>query len=205
MITSPRSWPGSRRSGRAFGSCDRDVVCGIAASGRTPYVLGALDEARRRGAGTVGVTTNCGSEMEDRVDVLIAPVVGAEPVSGSTRMKSGTAQKLVLNMLTTMSKFLNIGLTIEQIIERTTVNAARAIKRPDLGHLGVGAEADLAVLNLRRGKFGFIDTGGGKMMGDQKLECELTIKGGQVMWDLNGISRPLWSDMKPPTGTGASR
>jgi N-acetylmuramic acid 6-phosphate etherase len=80
----------------------RDVVCGIAASGRTPYVLGALDEARRRGAATIGVTTNRPSEMEDRVDVLIAPVVGPEPVSGSTRMKSGTAQKLVLNMLTTM-------------------------------------------------------------------------------------------------------
>lgn len=87
-----------------------DVVCGIAASGRTPYVLGALDEGRRRGAATVGVTTNRPSEMDGRVDVLIAPVVGPEPISGSTRMKSGTAQKLVLNMLTTMA-MVRIGKT----------------------------------------------------------------------------------------------
>ena len=69
---------------------------------------------------------------------------------------------------------------------------------PDLGHLGVGAEADVAVLNLRRGNFGFIDVAGGKLLGDQKLECELTVKGGQVVWDLNGISRPLWTEMKDP-------
>jgi len=80
-----------------------DVVCGIAASGRTPYVLGAMAEARKRGAATVGLTTNRPSELEPLADVLIAPVVGPEPVSGSTRMKSGTAQKLVLNMLTTMA------------------------------------------------------------------------------------------------------
>lgn len=87
-----------------------DVVCGIAASGRTPYVIGALDEARRRGAGTIGLTTNSPSEMEGHADVLIAPVVGPEPLSGSTRMKSGTAQKLVLNMLTTMA-MVRIGKT----------------------------------------------------------------------------------------------
>ncbi len=80
-----------------------DTVCGIAASGRTPFVLGAIAEARARGAATVGVTTNPGSELSTRVDVVIAPVVGPEPVSGSTRMKSGTAQKLVLNMLSTMA------------------------------------------------------------------------------------------------------
>ena len=88
----------------------RDVVCGIAASGRTPYVIGALQEARRRGAATVGITTNRPCEMGEYVDVLIAPVVGPEPVSGSTRMKSGTAQKLVLNMLTTMT-MVRIGKT----------------------------------------------------------------------------------------------
>jgi N-acetylmuramic acid 6-phosphate etherase len=81
----------------------RDVVCGIAASGRTPYVLGALREARRLGTGTIGLTTNRPCEMEQVVDILIAPLVGPEPLSGSTRMKSGTAQKLVLNMLTTMT------------------------------------------------------------------------------------------------------
>ena len=67
------------------------------------------------------------------------------------------------------------------------------IKRPELGHLSAGAEADIAVLALRRGKFGFIDSDGNRMTGDQKLECELTIKAGQVVWDLNGLSRPMWN------------
>jgi N-acetylmuramic acid 6-phosphate etherase len=93
-----------------MGVDDRDVVCGIAASGRTPFVIGALDEARRRGAATVGIATNNPSDMDSHVDVMIAPVVGAEPISGSTRMKSGTAQKLVLNMLTTMA-MVRIGKT----------------------------------------------------------------------------------------------
>lgn len=86
-----------------------DVVCGIAASMRTPYVQGALREAKRRGARTVLVTTNPRSKLSQykalraALDVAICPVVGPEVVMGSTRMKSGTAQKLVLNMLTTAS------------------------------------------------------------------------------------------------------
>lgn len=80
---------------------EKDVVIGIAASGRTPYTLGALRWARQRGAKTVAVTCNPDSEMARQVDVAISVVVGPEVVTGSTRMKAGTAQKLVLNMLTT--------------------------------------------------------------------------------------------------------
>jgi len=88
-----------------------DVVCGIAASLRTPFVAGALEEAKKRGAGTILVTTNPRRLLADRsfaairrnVDVLISPDVGPEVLMGSTRMKSGTAQKMVLNMLTTAS------------------------------------------------------------------------------------------------------
>jgi N-acetylmuramic acid 6-phosphate etherase len=105
-----------------------DVVCGIAASGRTPYVLGALGEARRRGAATVGLTTNRPSEMEGRVDVLIAPVVGPEPVSGSTRMKSGTAQKLVLNMLTTMA-MIRIGKTYGNLMVDLRATNEKLVRR----------------------------------------------------------------------------
>jgi dihydroorotase len=103
------------------------------------------------------------------------------------------------DILNTMSKFLNLGMPLADVIKANTAKAAEVIKRPDLGHLGLGAEADLAVLNLRRGKFGFIDVAGGKLLGDQKLECELTVKGGQVLWDLNGISRPLWTELKEPS------
>lgn len=78
-----------------------DVVIGITASGSTPYVLGAIRQARENGAATVGVVTNKNSLLGDLCDVCIAPVVGPEVISGSTRLKSGSAQKLVLNMLTT--------------------------------------------------------------------------------------------------------
>lgn len=78
-----------------------DVVMGIAASRRTPYARAAVAEARRRGARTLFLTTNPRSTLDLEVDVAICPVVGPEAVMGSTRMKSGTAQKLVLNMITT--------------------------------------------------------------------------------------------------------
>ena len=78
-----------------------DVVVGITASGSTPYVLGAIDQAREIGAATIGIVTNPNSRLSELCEICIAPVVGPEVISGSTRLKSGTAQKLVLNMLTT--------------------------------------------------------------------------------------------------------
>jgi N-acetylmuramic acid 6-phosphate etherase len=85
----------------ARGFTSRDVLVGLAASGRTPYVLGAVAEARRLGAVTVGICCTPGAELSDAVDIAIAPLVGPEVIAGSTRMKAGTAQKLVLNMLST--------------------------------------------------------------------------------------------------------
>ncbi|WP_169976655.1 N-acetylmuramic acid 6-phosphate etherase [Tautonia rosea] len=85
----------------ALGVSERDVVVGIASSGRTPYVIGVVDRAKERGATTVGIACNRPSVLGDRVDVEIALIVGPEIIAGSTRLKSGTATKLVLNMLTT--------------------------------------------------------------------------------------------------------
>jgi N-acetylmuramic acid 6-phosphate etherase len=85
------------------GLSERDCVVGIASSGRTPYVLAGLRQAQRLGAATIGVTCNASSELEGVADVVIAPVVGPEVLSGSTRLKAGTATKMVLNMLTTAS------------------------------------------------------------------------------------------------------
>ena len=79
----------------------QDVVVGIASSGRTPYVLGGLEMARECGATTVGITCNASSPLEAHADWVIAPVVGPEIVSGSTRLKAGTATKMILNMITT--------------------------------------------------------------------------------------------------------
>jgi N-acetylmuramic acid 6-phosphate etherase len=86
---------------RARGFTGRDVLVGITASGRTPYVLGAVGEARRLGAATVGISCTPDSELARAVDYAITVVTGPEIVAGSTRMKAGTAQKLVLNMLST--------------------------------------------------------------------------------------------------------
>ncbi|TVP97224.1 MAG: N-acetylmuramic acid 6-phosphate etherase [Planctomycetaceae bacterium] len=86
---------------QAIGLTAADLLVGIATSGRTPYVLGGLRFAREIGATTVGVVCNAPSEMDELVDILIAPIPGPEIISGSTRMKAGTATKMVLNMLST--------------------------------------------------------------------------------------------------------
>jgi N-acetylmuramic acid 6-phosphate etherase len=92
----------------AGGFTSRDVLVGIAASGRTPYVLGAVGEARKLGAVTVGISANPESALSRAVDIAIAPLTGSEVVAGSTRLKAGTAQKLVLNMLSTAA-FIRMG------------------------------------------------------------------------------------------------
>jgi N-acetylmuramic acid 6-phosphate etherase len=97
-----------RRDLMARGFTGRDVLVGIAASGRTPYVLGAVAEARRLGAVTIGISCTPNSELSRAVQIAITPLVGPEVVAGSTRLKSGTAQKLVLNMLST-GAFIRMG------------------------------------------------------------------------------------------------
>jgi N-acetylmuramic acid 6-phosphate etherase len=92
----------------ARGFTERDVLVGITASGRTPYVLGAVAEAQRMGAVTVGLSCSPDSELARIVSIAITPLVGPEVVAGSTRMKAGTAQKLVLNMLST-GTFIRLG------------------------------------------------------------------------------------------------
>jgi N-acetylmuramic acid 6-phosphate etherase len=93
---------------QARGFQSRDVLCGIAASGRTPYVLGAIDLANRLGSLTIGVSCTPQSELARRARIAITPLPGPEVIAGSTRLKAGTATKLVLNMLTTGS-FIRLG------------------------------------------------------------------------------------------------
>ena len=119
---------------------------------------------------------------------------GFHPDVISTDLHIGSQNSGMKDILNTMSKFVNMGMPLAEVIKTNTARAAQVIKRTDLGHLGVGGEADIAVFSVRRGTFGFVDVSGGKLMGDQKLECELTIKAGRVVWDLNGISRPLWME-----------
>jgi len=93
---------------RARGFTERDVLCGIAASGRTPYVLGAIEEANRIGALTIGVSCTPNSALARAAKIAITPLPGPEVIAGSTRLKAGTATKLVLNMLTT-GTFIKLG------------------------------------------------------------------------------------------------
>ena len=87
-----------------------------------------------------------------------------------------------------ISKFMALGVSLPDAISRATWAPAQVINRPDLGHLSVGAEADVAVFTLREGKFGFLDVRRLKLEGDRKLETELTIRAGRVVWDLNGTA-----------------
>jgi dihydroorotase len=97
------------------------------------------------------------------------------------------------DMANVMSKFLAMGMSLQDVILRSTWNPAQVIKRPDLGHLSVGTEADLAVFNVREGKFGYTDVRKIAVSGTKRLEAELTIRAGKVVWDLNGLSGQKWA------------
>jgi len=103
------------------------------------------------------------------------------------------------NMTTTMSKLLNIGLSFEQVIERTTINPARALRRPELGQLTEGGVADIAVFEIQKGRFGFVDSGQGRLVGDRKIRCVLTVRSGRVVWDTEGLSTVDWQAAGPYT------
>jgi dihydroorotase len=92
------------------------------------------------------------------------------------------------NMLNVMSKYLTIGMTIPDIIASGSWKPAKSIKRDDLGNLSVGSVADIAVLSILNGKYGYVDSGGNRIEGDQKFEAELTVRAGRIIWDLNGLA-----------------
>lgn len=121
---------------------------------------------------------------------------GFFPNTISTDLYRASRNVGMKDMANVMSKFLALGLSVQDIILRTTWNPANAILRPDLGHLSEGSEADIAVFNIREGNFGFMDARGSTMNGDQKFEAELTLRAGRIVWDLNGISGPQWDNAK---------
>lgn len=118
---------------------------------------------------------------------------GFFPNTISTDFHTGSMNAGMKNQLNVMTKFLNMGMSLRQVIQASTWNPAKVIHQEELGHLTAGAGADIAIFSLRKGKFGFIDSSGFKMDGDQMLDCELTIRDGVVVYDLNGLSRPYWN------------
>jgi dihydroorotase len=113
------------------------------------------------------------------------------PNSISTDLHVGSMNNAMKDMLTTMSKFLAMGMDLTSVITSSTWNPAKEILHEELGNLSVGAGADIAILNLRKGKFGLFDYTGYKIEADKKLECELTIRDGKIVYDLNGITNPV--------------
>lgn len=149
-----------------IGLSGRDVVVGIAVSGRTPYVIGALDHAKAQGAITVALTCNPDSPIARMADISIAPVVGPEVITGSTRLKSGTAQKLVLNMLSTAS-MVRIGKTYGNLMVdmiasngKLVARAARmvsqatgqSVEEAEAALTSAGNDSKLAILMLLTGE-----------------------------------------------------
>ena len=122
---------------------------------------------------------------------------GFPPDSISTDLHIGNVNGVVHDMLNTMSKLLCMGMSLNDVIARSTIAPAREIGHPELGALSIGAEADIAVLRGEEGDFGYVDCGFARMNGDRKLSCELTIRAGEIVYDLNGRSMPPWEDAPP--------
>ncbi|MEO7142210.1 MAG: amidohydrolase/deacetylase family metallohydrolase [Bryobacteraceae bacterium] len=152
----------------------------------------AMWQARRRGV--IFDVGHGGGSFAWRIAV---PAIkeGFLPDSISTDLHAGSMNNGMHDMLNVMDKFLAMGLTVDQVIARSTWNPAREIHREDLGNLSVGAPADVAVLRLVKGDFGFVDMYGAKLAGSEKLLCEMTLRNGRVVYDLNGIGRPLWNTL----------
>jgi dihydroorotase len=129
---------------------------------------------------------------------------GLIPDSISTDLHATSMVGGMKDMTNVMSKFLNMGMTLEQVIRASTWQPARQIKRTDLGHLSVGAPADVAVFSVQKGSFGFVDVYGAKMMGSQMIVAELTMRGGRMRWDLNGLARESWDRLEKDYGPQTS-
>jgi dihydroorotase len=117
---------------------------------------------------------------------------GFLPNTISTDLYRNSRNAGMKDMANVMSKFLVMGMSIQDIILRSTWNPANVIQHPELGHLSVGAEADVTVFNILEGKFGYMDARGSVFNGTKKIEAELTLRAGKVAWDLNGLSGPQW-------------
>lgn len=146
-------------------------------------------EGRRRGV--IFDVGHGGGSFAWRVAVP-ALAEGFLPDSISTDLHIASMNTGMKDMLNLMSKFLALGLSFDDVVRRSTWNPAREIHHEEVGHLSVGAPADVAVLRLENGRFGFVDAFGGRLEGSQKVICEMTLRDGKVVYDLNGLARPDW-------------
>ncbi len=173
------------RSGDIFTHCyaslgSREAIVDENNSKVKPFVF----EARNKGI-IFGVGHGGGSFRWSQAIPAIQQ--GFKPDVISSDLHIGSMNGGMKDMANLMSKFLNLGMSVQDVILRSTWNPAKVIHHPELGNLSVGSDADVAIFNLRKGDFGFIDVGSDKMKGTQKLEAEMTIRAGKIVWDLNGL------------------
>jgi len=149
----------------------------------------ALWEGRKR-----GVLFDVGHGAGSFAWRIAAPALEERfmPDSISTDLHVASMSGGMKDMLNVMSKFLALGMPLESVVQRATWNAARALKQGGVGHLSVDVNADVAVLRLERGDYGFVDSSGARLKAAQRLACELTLRDGTVVYDLNGIAQPDW-------------
>ena len=149
-----------------------------------PFVL----EARKRG---IIFDVGHGGGSFTFSQAIPATQQGLFPETISTDLHTGSMNSAMKDQLNVMSKFMAMDMPLTEVVKASTWAAAKAINHEELGHLSVGAIADVTVLNLREGKFGFYDVARFKKEGKNLLECEMTIKDGKIVYDLNALSFPM--------------
>ena len=174
--------------------CFRGPVPWVNESGELyPYLL----QARKRGVKFDGGHGGGSFVFRNAVPAIEQ---GFYPDSISTDLHTGSMNGTMMDMPTLMSKFLAMGMPLRDVIRASTWNPAQQISRDGLGHLGVGAVADVAAFRLQDGTFGFRDASGGLIEGTQRLLCELTLKDGQIQWDWNSRSASDYRQLGPSYG-----
>ena len=118
-----------------------------------------------------------------------------DTISTDLHQRSRMLPNATMNI--TMSKFLALGMPLTEIIYRSTWRAAEVIRRTELGHLSEGAIADVAVFALRKGEFGLVDATRSVLKAERQFECQMTLREGEIVWDLNGLSLPSWKETAP--------
>ena len=156
------------------------------------HVNPAMFEGRERGV--IFDVGHGGGSFAWRIAVP-AMKEGFLPDSISTDIHIGSMNSGMKDMTNVMSKFLVMGMPLDEVVAKSTWNPAREIHHEELGNLSVGSPADVTVLRLEQGSFGYTDMYGARLKGDKKLVAELTLRDGKVVYDLNGITRPDWTTL----------
>jgi len=174
----------------AFGQLDsREYIVDLETQKVKPFVY----EARKRG---INFDVGYGGISFAFSQAIPAIKEGFYPDAISTDIHIGSMNAAMKDMLEVMNKFIAMGMPFNEVIKASTWNPAQIINREELGNLSVGAPADVAILGIRKGDFGFFDYTGYKVKGDQRLECEVTVRDGQIVYNLNGRAEPLNVDYR---------